>query len=112
MIGFDRRTLKRIMVSVELKIVIGTDFVSGITRDVSKKGFCVEIPTVGLKSGMLDKLEEKVVIYLGESILYGLVRWYDVENGFFKIGIKLDRGSRGKWWDVVGPVAEAKIASA
>jgi hypothetical protein len=112
MIGFDRRTLQRIVVSVELKILICTDFVSGTTRDVSKKGFCIEIPTARLKSGMLDKLEEKVVIYLGESILYGLVRWYDVENGFFKVGIKLDRGSRGKWWDIVGPVAEAQIAAA
>jgi hypothetical protein len=111
MIGFDRRTLQRIMATVELKIVIGPDLVSGSTRDVSKKGFCVEIPTASLKSGMLDKLEEKVVIYLGETILYGFVVWYDVENGFFKVGIKLDKGSRGKWWDVVRPVVEAQKAA-
>ena len=112
MIGFNRRTLQRIMVSVEMKIVIGTDFVSGTTRDVSKKGLCIEIPTTRLKSGMLDKLDERVVIYLGEAILYGLVKWYNVDNGFFKVGIKLERGSRTKWWDVVGPATEAETAPA
>jgi hypothetical protein len=108
---FDRRSLKRIMVAVELKIIIGTDFVSGATRDVTKKGLCIEIPTTRLKGGMLERLEDRVVMYLGDSILYGLVKWYNVENGFFKVGIELERGSRGKWWDVVGPVVEAQIVS-
>jgi hypothetical protein len=108
MIGFNRRTLQRIMVAAELKLIIGTVFVSGITRDVSKKGLCVEIPTACLKSGMLDKLDERVVIYLGDAILYGIVRWYNVDNGFFKVGIKLERGSREKWWDVVGSATEAQ----
>jgi hypothetical protein len=108
MTGFDRRTLQRILVATELKLIIGTDFVSGITRDVSKKGLCIDIPIATLKSGMLDKLNEKVVMYLGDLILYGLVIWYDVENGFFKVGIKLERGSRGKWWDVIGQAAEAR----
>ena len=112
MIGFNRRTLQRIMVSADLKIIIGTDFVSGITRDVSKKGLCIEIPTPRLKSGMLDKLDERVVIYLGDAILYGLVRWYNVDSGFFKVGIKLERGSRGKWWDVIGPATEAQATPA
>lgn len=75
MIGFNRRTLQRIIVATNLKLIIGTDFVSCITRDVSKKGLCIDIPTSSLKSGMLDKLDERVVIYLGDIILYGLVRW-------------------------------------
>jgi hypothetical protein len=108
---FDRRAFKRIMLAVDLKIIIGSDFVPGTTRDVTKKGLCIKIPTSRLKGGMLERLEDRVVIYLGDTILYGLVRWYDVENGFFKIGIELDRGSRGKWWDVVGPVAEKQTTA-
>jgi hypothetical protein len=108
MTGFDRRTLQRIMVAVELKLIIGSDYVTGITRDVSKKGLCIDIPTASLKSGMLDKLNERVVMYLGDLILYGLVIWYDVDNGFFKVGITLERGSQGKWWDVIGPKTESR----
>ncbi len=108
---FDRRAFKRIMLAVDLKIIIGSDFIPGTTRDVTKKGLCIKIPTSTLKGGMLERLEDRVVIYLGDMILYGLVRWYDVENGFFKIGIELERGSRGKWWDAVGPIAEKQTSS-
>jgi hypothetical protein len=112
MIGFDKRSLQRIDVPVELKIIIGSDIVSGITRNVSKKGMCIEILTTSLKSGLLDKLDERVSVYIGDAVLYGLLRWYNVEDGHFTMGIKLERGSRARWWDVVGPVAEAHLSTA
>ena len=112
MMGFDRRSLQRIDVPVELKIIIGSDLVSCITKNVSRKGMCLDILTSSLKSGLLDKLDEKVSIYLGNTILYGLIRWYNVEDGHYAVGIKLERGSRGKWWDVVRPVTEARMAKA
>ena len=67
---------------------------------LQKKGLCIEIPTYQIeKGGMLERLEDRVVMYLGDSILYGLVKWYNVENGFFKVGIELERGFP---WKMVG----------
>ena len=110
MLGFDRRSLKRISVPVELKIIIGSDFVSAITKDVTKKGMCIKLPISSLKGGILERLEEKVSLRLGETVLYGLIRWYNVENGTYSVGIKLERTSQAKWWSVVGPVAQASMS--
>jgi hypothetical protein len=108
----DRRTLKRVALPIPIRITIESDHIAGTTRDISKRGLCLELPTPRLKTSPVDLLNERVTLCLENETIIGSIKWYTVEGSIYQIGISIDRKSTAAWKRIVELYMREHLANA
>ncbi|MCD6569541.1 MAG: PilZ domain-containing protein [Deltaproteobacteria bacterium] len=97
----ERRTLKRMLLPLPVMASNDSLQLSGITKDISKEGLCVEIPTPCVNISILELLNKNVTLTVKDVMLEGIIKWYTVNNSRYLIGILIDEKDKLAWKQII-----------
>lgn len=94
-------------------IVISNDSLQlpGITKDTSKEGLCIEIPTPYVNASILNLLNKNVTLGVKDVTLEGTIKWYTVNNARYLIGVLIDKKDRPFWKQLIEDKKTQQVAT-
>jgi len=106
-VSLERRHFKRTQAPVPAVLSFSNSHISCITKNISKKGLCLEIPIQTLSANIFEMLNKNVTLDIQKLTVEGSVKWYTVSNALYLIGILVDNKYRDSWKSL----ADSLIAS-
>ncbi len=97
MILFELRSFRRSFHQMHITCRLGEMSVRGITKDISHKGFCLEVPTPRIKMSLLELLNKDVTLEIENVIIDGSFRWYTIDGDRYYIGISVNKWHIPTW---------------
>jgi len=73
----------------------------GASKDISKKGLCLEIPFRRMKLSLHEHLHKKVSLEIDTAVVKGGICWFTLEDSRYFIGICIDKQDRAKWKKII-----------
>lgn len=69
----------------------------GLTRELTPKDLCLEVPITRIKTTLSQFLNKDVTIGCENVIFEGTMSWYTIEGDYYYIGIGLSKIHRSAW---------------
>ena len=82
---------------LHLSLRMGDSTLDGRVKEISRNEFCMEIPSIRVKSCLLDMIHAPVLLEIENVILSGSILWYTIEDATYVIGISVKKDHRAAW---------------
>ena len=102
MISFDLRSFQRTYQEMNITCKLGNLDVIGTTKDLTSKGFCLQVPTTRIKLCLLEMLNKDVLLEIENVTIDGSIRWYTIEGERYCIGISINKPHIPAWKRLLG----------
>ncbi|MBN1636191.1 MAG: PilZ domain-containing protein [Deltaproteobacteria bacterium] len=97
----ERRNHARSNVPIAVTFLYGQFSTQGASKDISKKGLCLEIPFRRMQLSLHEHLHKKVSLEIDNAVVEGDICWFTLEESRYFIGICIDKQDRTKWKKII-----------